>query len=116
MRESWFFRNHGHVYFVSQRGPDLQRQLRVRIPTAHLHVARAREFHQILRLYSPRPRRQQHDSVGEIDGFVDTVGHVKDGLALALPDTEQFFLEHGPRLRIERTERLIHEQHLWLRG
>ena len=38
------------------------------------------------------------------------MGHEQHGCAKLLPDPEQRFLHHGARLRVERAERLVHQQ------
>ena len=55
-----------------------------------------------------------HDAhrVGEQDRLVDVVRDERDRAAMALPELGQEALRAGPRERVERAERLVHEQHL----
>src|SRR4030095_509251 len=49
---------HRRFYFFSKTSPDVQRHLRVRIPTAHFHIAGARQLNGIFRFDSARPGGQ----------------------------------------------------------
>ena len=60
--------------------------------------------------------RHDDDAVREEDGFAHVVGDEDDGLAGALPDVLQFYLEDIPRLGVERGERLVHEQDFRVHG
>src|SRR5215831_1570530 len=48
-------------------------------------------------------------AVGEKHGLLYAVRDEQHGLAVALPDLEQLVLQSGARVRIKRTEWLIHE-------
>src|SRR6202008_2426702 len=48
--------------------------------------------------HPPRPARQQHDAVGQIDRFLDAVGDEDEGLALDLAQAQQILLELPPCL------------------
>ena len=52
-----------------------------------------------------------HDPVGEQHRFVEIVGDEQDRLLGAGMDVEQFALQAFARLRVERAERLVHQQH-----
>ena len=47
----------------------------------------------------------------ERDRLGDVVGHEHDGLAAEIPQLEQVLLQLRARLRIERAERLVHQDH-----
>ena len=54
-----------------------------------------------------------HDhAVGELHGFVDVVGDEDDGLALRLPDAQQFAAHDQAGDGIERAEGLVEEEHV----
>src|SRR5438105_2848732 len=57
-------------------------------------------------------RAEDHDAVPEHNGLIDAVGDEHQGLAFALEDAQQLFLKQLAGLRIQRTERLVHEQYL----
>src|SRR5260221_6478669 len=63
-----------------------------------------------------RAGRHQHDAVGEQDRFVDVVGDHEHRLVGRGADLQQLVLDHAARQRVERTERLVEEQHLRLDG
>ena len=52
-----------------------------------------------------------HHAVGEQHRFVEIVGDEEDGLFGAVMDVQQLALQGLARLRIERAERLVHQQH-----
>src|SRR5690606_27028233 len=54
--------------------------------------------------------RHHHDPVGEQDGLRDGVGDEQDRLRLFVPDAEQLEAHFFPRQRVERAERLVHEE------
>src|SRR5262245_13604860 len=47
------FMTHRRFHFFSKTSPDIQRHFRVGIPTAHFHVARARQLDTVFRFDSP---------------------------------------------------------------
>ncbi len=51
------------------------------------------------------------DAGAEVDGLLHVVGHQHDGGAEAPLDGHQIFLGLGPDDRVERAERLVHQQH-----
>ena len=61
-----------------------------------------------------RPGRARHhrDAVAEQDRLVDRMGDEHHGLALvrALHELQQLLLQDFARLRVERGERLVHQQ------
>ena len=63
-----------------------------------------------------RPSLHDHDAVGEQHRLVEIVGDEQDGLAGAGVDVEQLGLHGLARLRVERAERLVHQQHLRVDG
>ena len=59
----------------------------------------------------------QHDHpLAEVDRLVDVVGDEQQGHAEALPHRADQVLEVGPGLRVDRRERLVHQQHPRLVG
>ena len=58
----------------------------------------------------PGTRRHHADAVGQQDRLVDVVGDEQHGGAERLPDVEQELLHGEPGLRVERAERLVHQQ------
>ncbi len=56
-------------------------------------------------------RRHHHDAVGEIDRFGDIMGDVDDRLARRPPHLGEQLLHVVAGERIERRERLVHQQH-----
>ena len=59
---------------------------------------------------APGPRRHDHDFVSEQDRFGDRVGDEENGLASRFPDSQQFETQLFAGHRVERTERLVHQQ------
>ena len=57
-----------------------------------------------------------HHAVGEQHRLVEIVGDEQDGLFGAGMDLQQLALQRLARLRIERAERLVHQQHLGIDG
>ena len=56
------------------------------------------------------PAGQQHDPVGEAGGLPDVVGDEQDGQLALGPDPLQLVVEHVAGHRVERAERLVHQQ------
>ncbi len=65
-------------------------------------------------IFERGPNRHDADPVGERYRLGDVVGHEHDGLAGALPDLQQHRMHAPPRQGVERSERLVHQQHLGL--
>ena len=59
-------------------------------------------------------RREQQDAVADQHGLRDRVGHEQHREARIGPQLEQLVLHPAPRERIERGERLVHQQHVRL--
>ena len=57
-----------------------------------------------------RPRRHDDDAVGERDRLFQIVGDEQHRLAVGAPQIEQQIAHDLPRLRVERAERLVHQQ------
>ena len=62
------------------------------------------------------PRAHDHDPIRQLDGLVDIVGHKNNGLALRLPDAQQFSAHDQARNRIERSKWLVQIEHVWIDG
>ena len=76
-------------------------------------VARARQRHApVADDARGRPRRHDHDAVGERDRLFEIVGDEQHRLAVGAPQIEQQIAHDLPRLRVERAERLVHQQDL----
>ena len=73
--------------------------------------ARPRQVDDLLVQDAAGARPHQHDAVGEAHGLADVVRDEDDGLARRAPDALDLALQDLPRLRVERRERLVHEQH-----
>ena len=58
----------------------------------------------------PRPGRHHRDALGEKDRLLHVMGDEDHGLARALPDAQQFVLHEAAGLRVERAERLVHQE------
>ena len=56
-------------------------------------------------------RVQHQRAVTQRDRLADVVGDEDDGLATELPQLEQVGLQDGAGLRVERAERLVHQDH-----
>src|SRR2546426_9721166 len=52
-----------------------------------------------------------HDAVGEEDGLRDAVGDEDHGLLVLLPDPQELLLHDLARLRVQRPEGLVHQEH-----
>ena len=76
-----------------------------------MHVARMRERNVDDLLDPAGLRGHHHGAVAEQQRLLDRVGDVDHGLAGLLPDAHQFGLQDHAVLRIERGERLVHQQH-----
>src|SRR4051794_8358584 len=55
-------------------------------------------------------RREQHDALAEPDGLTHVVGHEDDGAACLRPDADELLVQDVAGDRVERGERLVHEQ------
>ena len=61
-------------------------------------------------LQPSRPAREHQHAVGQEHRLVDLVGDEQHGLAALLPDAHQLGLHDLAGLRVERRERLVHQQ------
>ena len=75
-----------------------------------LHGARPRQVHAQHAGDASGPRRHHHHPVGEEDRLRDGVGDEEDRLAPLLPDAQQLEAHLLARHRVERPERLVHQQ------
>ena len=82
----------------------------------HRLGARARQLDLHLGEHAARPAREHDDAIGHVHRLVDVVRDVDDRLARALPDPEELLLHQLTCLRIERRERLVHQQDRRLHG
>src|SRR4051794_31409730 len=58
------------------------------------------------------PAAQQHDPVAEPDRLAHVVGHEQDGELLLPPDPLELVVQEVPGHRVERAERLVHQQNV----
>ena len=66
----------------------------------------------MISLTLPGPAGEDDDAVGQIDRLVDLVGDEQHGLSGFRPDLQQLLLHRFAGLRVERCERLVHQQDL----
>src|SRR5579871_1769371 len=78
--------------------------------------ARARQIDGDALLQTARPAAEHQHAVGEKDRLVDLMGDEQHGLASLLPDAHQLGLHDLAGLRIERGERLVHQENLRIDG
>src|SRR4029077_19372010 len=60
------------------------------------------------------PRRHDDDSIGERNRLFEIVGNEQHRLAVRAPQLQQQVAHDLPGLRIERPERLVHQEDLWV--
>src|SRR6516225_8992590 len=65
-----------------------------------------------LGLYLAGMRREQQDAAADLDRFGDRMRDEQHGKARAFPQCEQLVLHLLPRERVERRERLVHQQNV----
>ncbi len=93
--------------------PDVQAQLgEARIGAHRVGVARPAERHVEHLLDAAGARAHHRDAVAEQDRLVDRMGDEHHGLALVRPlhQLQQLLLQDLAGLRVERGERLVHQQ------
>src|SRR4030042_2850510 len=94
--------------------PDFAPQFEERGLCFHFLVPRAAQRNADIADEARRPRTEQDDAIGQVNGLFDAVRHKEDSLLLPLPDVQQFVLEDIPRLDVQRPERLVHQENLGL--
>jgi hypothetical protein len=67
-------------------------------------------------LHDPGADVEHDDPVAELHGLVEVVGDADDGLAQLVLDPQQLVLQPHPGDRVDRPERLVHQQHRRVRG
>ena len=92
--------------------PDFELQLVELRRHPHLVVARPRQIDREDLLGAARTLGHHHDAVGQVDRLVDLMGDEQHGLLRLLPDAQQLDLHQVAGLRVERRERLVHQQHV----
>ncbi len=112
MRERTHERRH-HVASHSPHSrpfPEQQPMDRIRQPRAgeRVHVVAAGRAE--LGADAAGMRRQQQDAASDADRLLDRVGDEQHGEPRLLPQAEQFVLHLAPRERVERGERLVHQE------
>src|SRR5262245_38280738 len=105
------------MHLLAQARPDVRNQLAILRHLLQLHdVARPRQRHWHEHLHLPRLRRHDHDAIAQKYRLVDRMGDEHHGLLVLLPDVEQLFLQQEFVLRVERRERLVHQQNFGIVG
>ena len=92
-------------------GPQLLHDASDVVGDIALDHPRPRQRDGLVELHASRPRRHQHDAVAQADRLAHVVRHEDDGLSGRAPDLGQLDVQDVARLRVERGERLVHEQH-----
>ena len=67
-------------------------------------------------LYAARAEREKNHAIAKTNGFANVVRNENDGASGFAPDTLQFVVEQIAGLRVERSERLVHQQDIGLSG
>ncbi len=75
-------------------------------------IARPRQRDRLVERDASRRSGQQDDAVGERERLVDVVGNEQHGRPIAPEDVEQMILLRLAGQRVERAERLVHQQEL----
>src|SRR6266704_1362034 len=107
----------GLDHLVAQQAPDLvpvPGELRIRAQILSRDTGFQRDVDDLLD--PARPGRQHRDPLAEVHRLLDAVGDEHDGLAGLLPDAQQLVLEAVAGLRVQRGERLVHQQHVRVEG
>ena len=99
-------------HFVLEHVPDLAMQFMERAIELDLgDIARPRDRNPpVADDARRRPRRHDHHAVGQRDRLLKIVGDEHHRLAVGAPQVEQQIAHDLTGLRIERTERLVHQQ------
>src|SRR4051794_13198592 len=74
-------------------------------------IARLRKHDRQVGRHRPRRAGQGHDPGREIDPFIDVMGDEDDGETELPPQRAHELLQTDARQRIDRAERLVHQQH-----
>ena len=78
----------------------------------HVLLALGRQRHGVDAVDAAGARRHQHDAVGQVDRFFHVMRDEGDGRPFQLVDMQDQVVHDFPRLRVERAERFVHQQHL----
>ncbi len=54
--------------------------------------------------------RHHHDLVRQEDGFIDRMGDEQHRFSVTLPDVQKIILQACPGVRVQSTERFVHQQ------
>src|SRR5262249_566289 len=96
--------------FAAQQIPNPISVFAVLMTLLDLDIARPSQVDLDVGLDAARTRREDDHAVGEIDRLVDVMGDEQHRLARRIPNLLQLLLQQLAVLRVERTERLIHQQ------
>src|SRR5262245_43461214 len=77
-----------------------------------VHAPRPRDADRELGRDASRSAREQHHAVAEADRFADVVGDEHHRLVGGAPQSLELVVQKVARHRVERAERLVHEQHV----
>src|SRR5665213_2346106 len=111
----------GAARLVAYQAPDLLSERLEFRQRPRGFVTRARQRDVDDRLQAAGLGGHHRDTVGQENGLVDRVRDENDGAplggaAVLAPDAHQLVLQDEPRLRIERGQRLVHQQYVGLVG
>ncbi len=101
-------------HLVLQHAPDFPMQrVKFLFHADFRNIARTRKPHPpVADDARARPRRHDHDAVGERDRLFEIVGDEQHRLAIGVPQFQQQIAHDLAGLGIERPERLVHQQDL----
>src|ERR1022692_622746 len=105
----------GAIRFVTDQAPDVLAESLECWAGAGRIVARSWQRYVDQRLEAPGVGRHHRHAIREENGLVDRVRDEDDSPALGCgtvlsPDAQQLFLQDDARLRVQRGQRLVHEQ------
>src|SRR6185295_2649645 len=72
--------------------------------------------HRDLALDAAGAARHDDDAIAQVDRLLDAVRDEEDGVVELALQARDLLLQHGARLRVERAERLVHQQDVGLDG
>src|SRR5262249_25690553 len=96
--------------------PHLRLQFEIATRELDVDLTRSRQVVPDRGLDAAGTRGHHDDAIGEDQRFVDVVGYEDRRLLALLVYADQLFLHHLPRHRVERCERLVHQEDLAVGG
>src|ERR1700751_1788080 len=107
------FRLQGCTDFFTQVIKDLARSFgNIHI----LQVTRAGKIDFVFPLHTPRTEAEDSYAVAQANRLTNVMSYKNNGAPSLRPDSFQFVMQQVARLRIERSERLVHQEHIWFGG